>query len=117
MVRRLADLANVGPATLRDFEVLGIAEVSDLKRREAIELWRELCRRTNQRHDPCCIDVFMSVIAQANGADGCPWWKFTPERKRKMALEQSGNSRKRRTDGGGVAKPASKTHQRSDANS
>lgn len=86
---RLEDLANVGPATLRDFEVLGIRRVADLKDREAFELWESLCQRTKQRHDSCCIDVFMSVIAQANGAPPCPWWKFTPERKRQQAARLS----------------------------
>ncbi len=83
----LEDLANVGPATLRDFEVLGIMSVSQLKSRNAIGLWKELGRRTGARHDPCCIDVFMSAIAQANGAAPCPWWHFTTERKRMMRRE------------------------------
>jgi hypothetical protein len=78
----LADLANVGPATLADFEVLGIRTLAQLKGKEAFALWRELCRRTGARHDPCCIDVFMSAIDQANGGPPRPWWHFTPLRKR-----------------------------------
>jgi hypothetical protein len=82
---RLADLANVGPATLRDFHVLGIATVAQLARHDAFRLYDRLCRRTGVRHDPCCIDVFMAAIDQARGGPPTPWWKFTPIRKRLLA--------------------------------
>ncbi len=78
---RLEDLANVGPATLGDFEVLGVRSIGDLAKRDPFQLWQDLCKRTGQRHDPCCIDVFMSAVSQAKGDPPCPWWKFTPERK------------------------------------
>lgn len=40
------------------------------------------------RHDPCVIDVFMSVtrfMAGVAGAAAQPWWAFTSERKRVLA--------------------------------
>ncbi|MBL8764019.1 MAG: helix-hairpin-helix domain-containing protein [Phycisphaerae bacterium] len=79
--RQLADLANVGPATLRDFEVLGIRSIAQLARRDPLALYRALCRKTGQRHDPCVIDVFMATIAQARGGAPKPWWTFTARRK------------------------------------
>ncbi|MCE9619673.1 MAG: helix-hairpin-helix domain-containing protein [Planctomycetes bacterium] len=81
----LADLENIGPAMLKDFVVLGISTLPQLARREAFELWRDLCKRTGQRHDPCVIDVFMSAISQARGDAPCPWWDFTPKRKAMQA--------------------------------
>jgi len=83
--KTLAEMANVGPATLGDFKVLGIQDPKQLAKREAFELWEDLCKRTRKRHDPCCIDVFMSAIAQARGEAPCPWWHFTKERKSIMA--------------------------------
>ncbi len=83
--KTLAEMENVGPATMKDLKVLGISRVDQLVEREAFELWEDLCTRTNQRHDPCCIDVFMSAISQARGEKPCPWWDFTPERQKKMA--------------------------------
>jgi nucleotidyltransferase/DNA polymerase involved in DNA repair len=82
---RLADLANVGPATLRDFHVLGICTVAQLARHDAFRLYDRLCRRTGIRHDPSCIDVFMSAIDQARGGPPTPWWKFTETRKQILA--------------------------------
>ncbi len=78
-------MANVGPATMSDFKVLGISRVDQLVDREAIELWQDLCTRTKQRHDPCCMDIFMSAISQARGEPPCPWWHFTAARKKLMS--------------------------------
>ena len=83
--RELADLANVGPAALRDFHTLGIRTVAQLARQDAFSLYDRLCRRTGKRHDPCVIDVFMATIAQSQGAAPQPWWKFTARRKRVLA--------------------------------
>lgn len=85
----LSDLANVGPATLKDFEVLGIRTVAALARREPFALYRELCRRTGQRHDPCVIDLFIAAIHQARGGRPRPWWEFTPERKTRLSANPS----------------------------
>jgi len=85
----LADMANIGPAMLKDFVVLNIKSVEQLAKREAFELWRELCKRTGQRHDPCVIDVFMSAVAQANGEAPCPWWHFTAQRKTMQAKQEA----------------------------
>ena len=82
---QLSDLANVGPATLGDLHRLGVRTVPQLARRDAMALYRSLCRRTGQRHDPCVIDVFMAIIHQARGGTAMPWWKFTKERKQLVA--------------------------------
>ena len=68
--------------------MLGIKSVEQLAKREAFELWRELCKRTGQRHDLCVIDVFMSAVAQANGEAPCPWWHFTGQRKKMQAKQE-----------------------------
>jgi len=81
-VTRLQDLANVGPATLADLNLLGIRTVPQLARRDPVAMYRSLCLRTGVRHDPCVIDVFMAVVHQARGGKPTPWWKFTAKRKR-----------------------------------
>jgi predicted flap endonuclease-1-like 5' DNA nuclease len=84
----LADMANVGPATLGDLKLLGIQRVEQLAKlqpSDAFVLWRKLGRLTGGLHDPCVIDVFMSVISQAHGNTPCPWWHFTKQRKAMMA--------------------------------
>ena len=84
----LSDMANVGPATLGDLKLLGIQRMEQLAKlqpSDALVLWRKLGRLTGGLHDPCVIDVFMSVISQAHGNTPCPWWHFTKERKAMMA--------------------------------
>jgi pathogenicity locus Cdd1 protein len=44
-------------------------------------LYNELCRATGKKHDPCLIDVFLSVVDFMNGGDAKPWWKHTANRK------------------------------------
>jgi hypothetical protein len=33
-------------------------------------------------HDPCVIDVFMSITSFMSGEEPRAWWHFTAERKR-----------------------------------
>lgn len=48
-------------------------------------LYEKLCRVTGERHDPCLIDVFLSVVRFMEGAPAKPWWAYTAERKRATA--------------------------------
>jgi len=44
-----------------------------------------LCAITQIRHDPCMIDVFVSITRFMAGEAPRPWWDYTEERKRVMA--------------------------------
>lgn len=85
-VRRLQDLPNIGPAMAADLELIGIHTPEQLIGRDAFELYRALCDRTGVRHDPCVIDVFLSIVDFMAGGEPQPWWAFTSERKRKGIL-------------------------------
>ena len=61
----LEDLVSVGPATLKDFELLGIRTIQQLAKQEPKSLYNKLCKLTRTRHDPCVEDVFSAAIAQA----------------------------------------------------
>lgn len=63
--RRLQDLVSIGPATVRDFHLLGIRSVQQLTRKEPRQLYQELCRLTGTHQDICCLDVFATAGAQA----------------------------------------------------
>jgi hypothetical protein len=83
--RRLRDLVSIGPAMLRDFELLGIANVSQLSRQNPEKLYEKLCRITKQPLDICCLDVFRAAVAQARNP-GLPveqrqWWYWSRKRK------------------------------------
>lgn len=83
--RKLKDLAGVGPAFLRDFEVLGITSVGQLARRDGKRLYQELCRRTGTRQDPCVEDTLVCAVAQARDpnlpAEQRQWWYYSRIRK------------------------------------
>ncbi len=87
-VSRLTDLPNVGRATEGDLRLLGIDHPKKLIGKNAYTLYERLCAATGVRHDPCCIDVFLSVIHFMEGGDPLPWWDFTEERKDTLAERQ-----------------------------
>jgi predicted RecB family nuclease len=83
--RRLADLVSIGPAMLRDFEVLGIRTVEQLAQQKPESLYEKLCRLTGQSQDICVLDVFSAAVAQARNprlpAAQCQWWYWSRKRK------------------------------------
>jgi hypothetical protein len=81
----LSALRNVGKAMVADFAVLGISTVGELRRRDADDLYGELCRRTRHRHDPCVNGVFAAAVHQATTGEALDWWAFTPARKQRQA--------------------------------
>lgn len=83
--RCLEDPISVGPAMLRDFELLGIRTIKQLAQRNPARLYQQLCRATGQRVDICCQDVFSAAVAQARNpllpAEQCRWWHWSRQRK------------------------------------
>jgi hypothetical protein len=80
-VVKLTDLPNVGPACAKDLRLLGIETPNQLAGQDPFQMYRLLCEKTSVRHDPCVIDVFMSVTRFMAGEDARPWWAYTQERK------------------------------------
>jgi len=87
--RRLEDLVSVGPAIVRDFELLGIRSVAQLSRRNPEKLYEKLCEVTGKGQDICCLDVFRAAVAQARNpqlpAEQCEWWYWSRRRKARDA--------------------------------
>lgn len=87
--RRLQDLISVGPAMLRDFELLGIRDVPTLARQNPREMYRRLCEVTGQKQDICCLDVFKAAVAQARNPllppEQSVWWYWSRKRKERSA--------------------------------
>ncbi len=84
--RELSDLVSIGPAMLKDFELLGIRTVRELARRNPEKLYEQLCAVTGQRMDICCLDVFRAAVAQARNprlpAAQKQWWYWSRQRKK-----------------------------------
>jgi hypothetical protein len=83
--RQLSDLVSLGPAMLRDFELLGVRSVAQLARRNPEKMYEKLCQVTGQALDICCLDVFRAAVAQAKDPN-LPheqrlWWHWSRKRK------------------------------------
>lgn len=83
--RQLADLISIGPAMLRDFDLLGIRSVAQLAKQSPRRMYVRLNRATGQRQDPCVLDTFCAAVAQARNrrlpAEQCQWWYWSRKRK------------------------------------
>lgn len=80
-VRKFTDLPNVGPAMAADLRLLGYASPGELAGQCPFAMYRRLCELGGQRHDPCVIDVFMSIADFVDGGPPRPWWEFTARRQ------------------------------------
>jgi len=83
-VAKLEDLPNIGKAMAADLRLIGIHSPEQLIGRDALELYQALCRKSGAHHDPCVIDVFLSIVDFMNGGDPQAWWHYTAERKRRI---------------------------------
>ena len=87
--RSLQDLISVGPAFVRDFQLLGVHTVGQLARRNPEKLYEGLCRETGRAQDICCLDVFRAAVAQARNPhlpiERCQWWYWSRQRKARDA--------------------------------
>ncbi len=82
---QLGDLISVGPAMLRDFELLGIRSMAQLARQNPRRMYEKLGRVTRRHQDICVLDVFCAAVAQAGNrrlaAEKCQWWWWSKKRK------------------------------------
>ncbi len=82
---KLTDLPNIGKAGAADLQLLGIHQPADLLGRDPYQLYQQLCQLTGVRHDPCVIDVLLSVTRFIAGDEPQDWWHYTAERKQYLA--------------------------------
>ncbi len=80
----LLSLMNVGPATFKDLEILGITNIQQLSEADPDELYSRLAEITGHPHDPCVWDVFAAIIHEAKTGETTPWWQWTAVRKKKV---------------------------------
>lgn len=88
-VQSLTDLPNVGKATADDLRLLGFHSPEQLAGECPFDMYERLCQETGQRHDPCVIDMFMSVTSFLKGEPPRPWWEFTEMRKRILSRDNT----------------------------
>lgn len=80
-LKTLTDLPNIGKEMEKNLHILGINNPSQLTGKSPYKMYEELCQKTGKSHDPCVIDVFLSITHFMNGHPPKPWWEYTKERK------------------------------------
>ncbi len=83
----LENLPNVGKAIADRLRLIGIDHPKKLIGKCPLELYDQLCTVTEKGHDPCVIDVFMSIVHFMESGEALPWWSFTAERKKILKRE------------------------------
>jgi len=63
--RQLRDLAGIGKSIEANLHSLGVNSVPTLASRDGEDLYHQLCAQTRTRQDPCVLDTFRCVVAQA----------------------------------------------------
>ncbi len=93
LLRSLASLPGVGPATERDLTALGIREVGDLKGRDPEVLYRELQAIEGGSLDRCVLYVLRCAVYWARAETPDPsldrWWTFKEGGRGYAALQRS----------------------------
>jgi len=82
----LLTLMNVGEATYKDLEILGISSIDQLSKADPDELYSRLQQITGHTHDPCVWDVFAAIIHEAKTGEKTPWWQWTAVRKKRTLV-------------------------------
>lgn len=84
----LGKLRSVGPATRRDFALLGIASLEALAASDPLELYTRLQHLQGGAVDICMLDVFACAVAQARDPqlpqEESDWFWWSRERKKGM---------------------------------
>lgn len=76
------DIPNVGPATIKYLNILGINRPFELIGQDPCSMFQKLCKITRRQFDPCLADVFISAVKYMEGEPAQKWWHYTEERKR-----------------------------------
>lgn len=85
-----AHLRSVGPATCKDFDMLGVCTMEELAASDPHELYTRLCNLMGVQIDICQYDVFCTAVAQARDPylpeeqKEWSWWS-----KKRKAKEKS----------------------------
>lgn len=90
--RELGDLISIGPAMLRDFQMLGVRSVAQLSKQDPRRMYERLEQIVGKRQDPCVLDTFCAAVAQAKNprlaTEKCQWWWWSKKRKNKAASDE-----------------------------
>jgi len=80
-ISNFKDVPNVGPATVRYLNLIGINTPYELIGQDPYRMYEDLCNLSGKRFDHCLADVFISAVRFMEGAPPKKWWEYSKERK------------------------------------
>lgn len=83
-IEYLQQIPNVGPATIRYLNILGINTPFELIGQNPYSMYADLCTIMNKKFDPCLADTFIAAVKYMEGEPPQKWWYYTDERKKRM---------------------------------
>jgi hypothetical protein len=83
-ISHLQEIPNIGKAIEKELKVIGIDLPGQLIGKDPYKMYNELTNMTQQKQDPCLLDVFISAVRYMEGGPAKKWWEFTEERKNKL---------------------------------
>lgn len=86
-IKEFRKIPNVGVVIEKKLKTLGMCEPIDLVGKDPYQLYKDLCRITKKKHDPCVLDVFISAVRYIEGGPPKKWWEYTAERKSHSSTE------------------------------
>ena len=81
-INDLIHIPNVGPATIRCLNMLGVSKPFELIGQDPYSMFKKLCTITGKNVDPCLADVFISAVKFMEGAPPQKWSYYTEERRK-----------------------------------
>ncbi len=93
-IKELIDIPNVGPATIKCLNRLGIHKPAKLIGQNPYSMFAQLCQVTGKQFDPCLADIFISAVRFMEGAPARKWWDYTKERKATLSHDTEVGGRK-----------------------
>ncbi len=79
-IAELRTIPGIGPSLARDLLGLDIRRVADLKGRDPLALYEQLCDQTGQHQDRCVLYTFRCAVYFASTARPDPeklkWWSW-----------------------------------------
>lgn len=88
-INSLNNIPNVGPATIKYLNMLGINKPFELIGQNPYSMFEEVCKISGKQFDPCLADVFISAVKFMEGAPSKKWWEYTKERKEVLSKKTS----------------------------
>jgi hypothetical protein len=89
VITELQQIPNIGPSIAANLRLIGIHSPEDLLGKDPYKMYEALCDTTGVRQDLCVIDVFIAAVRFMGGESAKPWWKYTAERKRQLAVNSA----------------------------